>query len=462
MSVSYHSDRMVPSECSGMIKNFLLTFCLTAFISTGFCMQNNTAREYKLDNGLKVVVKSDHRAPVVVTQMWYRVGGADEHSGMTGLSHALEHMMFLGTPTMPGDQFSKIIGSLGGYENAFTSEDQTVYYEEIGKQHLETCLAMEADRMQNLIFDPAEVRRELEVIKEERRLRVEDDPQSLLSERFLAAANVGGAYHHPVIGWMADINQMTLEDLKDWYHTWYAPNQATLIVVGDVNPDDVFVLAKKYFGDIPSAKEKPIKKKPILDSIGKRSVEVHAKANLPFVMIGYDVPTFANQDKENVENIYALMVLQSVLDGGLSARFETELVRKQEKVAEISTHYDPYQRYQTQFLVAFTPAEAVKTERALQAVEEEINKIKEKVVSTKELQRAKMNLISGFVYDRDSIRAQAMQLGQLATLGLSANFLDTFETRIQAVSAKQVKSVANEFLTSKRQTMGQLIPETKN
>lgn len=426
-------------------------------MAMGFCMQKNNTKEFKLDNGLRVIVREDHRAPVVVSQVWYRVGSADEQSGITGISHALEHMMFLGTQNVPNDQFSKIIGDLGGYENAFTSEDQTVYYEEIGKQHLERCLELEADRMKNLVLDPKEVARELEVIKEERRMRVEDDPTSLTWERFQAAANVAGAYHNPVIGWMEDIERLTLADLKAWYQQWYAPNFATLVVVGDVEPEQVFELSKKYFGQIPASTNAVPKEKPEVAPLGKRYVQVHAKAKLPFMMIGYDVPTLSNPSDE--QDAYALLVLRSVLDGGMSARFEKEIVRKKHLAAEIGMHYDLHSRYPTQMIVYGVPSEGKDCEDLQKAIEKEIAKVQDDKVSKKELDRAKMNLISDYIFDQDSIRQQALQLGSIATLGLGLEHLDDFEEKINAVSAKDVKQVAKKYLVSKRQTVAVLVPE---
>lgn len=440
------------------MRNILLTVLFMAPIAVGYCMQKSVTQEFKLDNGLVVVVREDHRSPAVVAQMWYRVGSADEHGGITGISHALEHMMFLGTQAVPQDQFSKKIGSLGGYENAFTSEDQTVYYEEIGKQHLETCLVLEADRMKHLQFNPEEVQRELEVIKEERRLRVEDDPQSLTWERFMAAANVGGAYHNPVIGWMEDIKQLSVNDLKDWYEKWYAPNFATLVVVGDVKAEEVYALAQKYFGHIPASLAVKPKAKPQVTPLGKRMIEVHAKANLPFLMLGYDVPSFSSKELE--PKVYALMVLQSVLDGGLSARFEKELVRSQAVAAEVGANYDPYQRYNTQFIISATPSEDTDKALLLKGIETEINKLATTLVSEDELKRAKMNLVSGYIYEKDSTSQQAMLLGKLKTLDLNINMMDDFESKIQSITAKDVQAVAKEYFNDKRQTIAWLIPET--
>lgn len=434
--------------------------------------QASSITEKTLDNGFRVVVVENHRAPVAIAQVWYRVGSADEHAGITGLSHALEHMMFLGTKELPGDQFAKVIGNLGGYENAYTSEDQTVYYEEISRDHLETCLKLEADRMKNLQFNPDEVMRELDVIKEERRLRVDDEPHGQLWERFLAAANPGGPYQNPIIGWMEDIDQITLSDLKAWYAHWYAPNHAMLVVVGDVKPDEVFAWAQTYFGEIPASTiEEPLhqKSRPIIASTGKRTVEVHANAQLPYLMIGFDVPSLSAQsipaslknqlplDQQKI--VYTLLVLQGILDGGLSARFEKNLIRDKAIASEVSVIYDPFQRYQTQFIVAGTPSETHDIKSLEKAIMAELTELQKKQVTEKELKRTQTNLIASFVYDEDSLTAQANHIGKLAQLGLPLDTLTQFEHNIQAVSAKDIKTVANAFLTTQRQSTGILIPQ---
>ena len=205
-------------------------------------------QSYTLDNGLKVLVKEDHRAPVAVTMIWYNVGSADEPGGLTGISHALEHIMFKGTTKYPLGVFSKTIAGIGGQENAFTSTDYTAYFEKIAAEHLPTSLALEADRMQHLLLDETEFNKEIKVIQEERRMRTDDNPQALTFERYLSAAHLISPYHHPVIGWMDDIQHLSIADLKTWYQRFYAPNNATLVVVGDVKPKDVYALAQQHFG----------------------------------------------------------------------------------------------------------------------------------------------------------------------------------------------------------------------
>ena len=204
--------------------------------------------EYQLDNGLKLLVKPDNRAPVVVSQVWYKVGSSYEHNGITGISHILEHMMFKGTENLGPNEFSRIIAENGGSQNAFTGRDYTAYFQTLEKERLEISFRLEAERMRNLIIDDAEFLKEREVVAEERRMRTDDNPRSLLREAMNAMAFMNSPYHHPVIGWMNDINHYDPEDLREWYQMWYAPNNATVVVVGDVKPDEVYQLAQKYFG----------------------------------------------------------------------------------------------------------------------------------------------------------------------------------------------------------------------
>ena len=221
--------------------------CLSAY--AGIASSAGAVKEKLLKNGMKVIVVENDRAPVVVSQVWYKVGGSYEHDGITGVSHVLEHMMFKGTKKYPAGRFSEIIAENGGKENAFTSKDYTAYFQRIAKDKLELCLRLESDRMRNLTFDKNEFKKELEVVKEERRLRTDDKPVGLTHEKFNAVAYTNSPYRQPIIGWMEDLNTLTVADAKEWYDTWYAPNNATLVVVGDVKAAAVFKLANKYFGE---------------------------------------------------------------------------------------------------------------------------------------------------------------------------------------------------------------------
>jgi zinc protease len=208
--------------------------------------------EHSLANGMRVIVKPDPRAPVAVVMVWYKVGSVDEVNGKTGVAHALEHMMFKGTRAVPAGEFSRIIAAAGGRDNAFTSQDYTGYFEVLQKSHLELAFRLEADRMVNLTLAPEEFAKEIKVVMEERRWRTDDRPRALVYEQLMATALTAHPYRHPVIGWMSDLENMRVEDLRDFYRSWYVPNNAILVVVGDVEPKEVFALAGKHFGTIPA------------------------------------------------------------------------------------------------------------------------------------------------------------------------------------------------------------------
>ncbi|RMG55212.1 MAG: insulinase family protein, partial [Gammaproteobacteria bacterium] len=246
--------------------------------------------QYRLRNGMQVIVREDHRAPVVQSMVWYRVGSSFEHSGITGISHVLEHMMFKGTKRYPGGSFSRIISENGGQENAFTSYDYTAYYQYLAADRLEVALKLEADRMRNLTLAEKDFLKEVEVVKEERRLRTEDNPDALTLERFLATAWMNGPYHNPVIGWMTDLDSLTIEDLKDWYRRWYAPNNAILVVVGDVDPTRVLALARRYFGVLPAEPLSTPKPRTEVEQHGERRITVHAPAEVPYLIMGWKAP----------------------------------------------------------------------------------------------------------------------------------------------------------------------------
>ncbi|MDH4150330.1 MAG: insulinase family protein, partial [Betaproteobacteria bacterium] len=246
--------------------------------------------ERKLDNGLRIVVKTDRRAPVVVSMVWYRIGSMDEHNGVTGVAHVLEHMMFKGTKTVPAGEFSRLIAAAGGRDNAFTSRDYTGYFQTLHKSALPLSFRLEADRMVNLVLDREEVARELKVVMEERRWRTDDRPRSLVYERLIASSLAVHPYRNPIIGWMNDLEHLTIDDIREFYDKWYAPNNATVVVVGDVEPAEVFALAEKYFGAIPHKvlpSRKPQTEPP---QLGVKRLTVKAPAELPYVLMAYQVP----------------------------------------------------------------------------------------------------------------------------------------------------------------------------
>ena len=413
--------------------------------------------EYKLDNGLKVLVKQDKRAPIAVVQLWYKVGSSYEQNGLTGVSHVVEHMMFKGTQKHPTGEFNRIIAENGAEDNAFTAQDYTAYYQIIAADRLEVAFELESDRVRNLTLPPAEFKKELEVVKEERRWRTEDKPTALTYEQFAAAAFVNSPYHNPTIGWMTDLDAMKVEDLRAWYERWYAPNNATLVVVGDVDPEKVYALAKQYYGPLkPTPDIPPPKPQQEIEQKGLRTIHVKAPAELPYVLMGYKVPAMVNAPEK--WEPYALEMLASILDGGNSSRFAKELVRGKEIASSVSASYDGYGRLPDLFLLSGMPAKDVKLEVVKAALLEQVEKIKTTPITPQELARARAQVISGDIYQRDSQQEQATILGSLESVGLGYKLADEYVDNILAVTPEQIQTVAKKYLIEDHLTVAELDP----
>nr|WP_294839197.1 pitrilysin family protein [uncultured Methylotenera sp.] len=419
---------------------------------------NPLIKEYKLDNGLKLVVQEDHRAPVVVSQVWYRAGSLDEVNGKTGVAHVLEHMMFKGTKNVPAGQFSRLVAAAGGKENAFTSTDYTCYFQQLEKSHLPLSFKLEADRMENLQLTEEEFAKEIKVVMEERRWRTDDKPQSQVNEAFQGVAYRAHPYSRPVIGFMNDLENMTVADAREWYHTWYAPNNATLVVVGDVKADEVYALAKQYFGKI-KPKALPARKPQVEPAqIGERHVVVKAPAKLPYLLMGYHVPPVINPESD--WEPYALEVLAGVLSGNPAARLNQSLVRDSQLAIDVDAGYDLLARgRQSLFSLDGTPSEGKTVLELQQALIQEVEKIKQSGVSQQELDRVKAGVIAADVYQRDSMFYQAMQLGTIETIGFSWKILEDYPNKLRAVTAEQVQAVAKKYLLQDNLTIATLDPQ---
>ena len=415
--------------------------------------------EYNLENGLKLLVKEDRRAPVVVSQIWYRIGSSYEHDGITGISHALEHMMFQGTEKYPPGEFSRIIAENGGNENAFTGKDYTAYFQTLEKSRLEVSFRLEADRMRNLLLTEQEFRKEIEVVKEERRLRTEDNPVSYLYEAALATAFQTSPYRHPIIGWMADLETMRVEDLRRWYDRWYAPDNAILVVVGDVDHNAVHGLAQKHFGPIRAGATVAARNIPEVPQQGTKRITVTRPAEVPHLLMAYKTPVLNAQAEAPASwEPYALEVLAGVLDGGYSARLETRLVREQEVTASIGASYDLTGRLNGLFIIQAVPARGKTVNDVEQAVREQLEDLKHGEIGAQELARVKAQVVSGDVYERDSMFYQAMVLGALETEGLPWRLVDEYVSQIQSIGAEQVKQVANRYFRDQGLTVAVLEP----
>ena len=413
--------------------------------------------EFTLDNGLHVIIQEDHRAPVVVSQLWYRAGSIDEVNGTTGIAHMLEHMMFKGTKDVPDGQFSKLIAAAGGRENAFTAQDYTVFFEQLQKEKLGLALKLEADRMQNLSLTDADFKKENQVVREERRMRTEDQPQALVYENMMSVTFQASPYRRPVIGWMNDIENMTVDDARDWYRRWYIPNNATLVVVGDVSVNQVKQLVTHYFGAIPG-RPLPVRKPQVEPAqVGIKRINVKAPAKLPYLLMAYHVPVL--RDSVHDWQPYALQVLAGVLDGNEGARLGKELIRNQRIASQAGASYELLARGPGLFLMDGTPTQGRSLAELEAALRAQVQSIVKNGVSENEMKRVKAQVIATDVYQRDSAFYQAMQLGEYVTEGFPVAALTNEVAKIQSISAAQVQAVAGEFLVDDNLTVATLDPQ---
>lgn len=435
----------------------MLCLLLIGFVTMPVLATKGKVEEFNLDNGLKVIVQPDHRAPVVVSQIWYKVGSSYELPGTTGVSHVLEHMMFKGTKTVAPDEFSRIVAALGGSENAFTGVDYTAYFETLSKQHLERALALEADRMRNLLLDEKEFQREVAVVREERRLRTDDDPNGLLWEQFGAVAWRVSPYRNPVIGWMHDLETMTVADLQQWYERWYAPDNAILVVVGDVQPREVRALAKQYFGPIKAQHKARYRARPEPEQKGITRLTVNVPAEQPILIMGYKSPAMV--DVKKPWEAYALVVLNSILGEGDSSRLTSRVVREQKLAVSASTSYDAFSRLSGMLELEAIPVEGVELATLEQALREQVADLQNNLVSREELRRVVNQTVAKKVFARDSLFYQAMLIGMREANGYDWKTLDEELQHIRDVTPEQVQAVARKYLVDAYLTVAVLKPQ---
>jgi zinc protease len=418
--------------------------------------QAEPAAEFMLKNGMKIIVKEDHRAPTAAHMVWYKIGSVDEINGATGVAHALEHMMFKGTKTLKPGEFSARVAALGGRENAFTNKDYTAYYQQIEKSKLEAVMALEADRMANLVFDKDEFAREMKVVMEERRWRTEDQPIQLVYEALNATAFAAHPYRNPIIGWMDDLRHLTVQDAKAWHDRWYAPNNATMVVAGDVDAAQVRDLAEKYFGKIKPKAVPPTKPQNEPPQRGIKRVTVKAPAENPYVALAFKVPTLRDVEKD--DDAHALDVLAAVLDGYDNARLNAKLVRTDRVANSAGAGYSGNARGPVLFVLDGVPAQGTTTEQLEKLLRAEVERIAKEGVSDAELKRVKTQLIAGQIYKRDSIFGQAMEIGSMEMSGISHTKIDRVIEKLGQVTALQVQAVAQKYFGDDALTIATLVP----
>jgi zinc protease len=423
---------------------------VAAFASTSFGQAMNVT-EKVLPNGLKVLLREEHKAPVVTFQIWYKVGSRNERLGKTGVSHVLEHMMFKGTKKNGPKTFSQTVQRNGGNDNAFTSKDYTAYFENFASDRIGISLDLESDRMQNLLLDPKDALSERDVVKEERRMRTDDDPVNTMVEQMMSVAFSAHPYQWPVIGWMEDLSSITRDDLSNHYRTYYTPNNATIVVVGDFDTKTLLPSIEKYFGAIPRGPSVPAVTAVEPKHLGERRVIVKKQAELPAVFAGYNVPTLKHHDT------YALEVLQGVLSSGKSSRVYKSLVYEKQLALYAGGDYDNISTDPNLFSVYAGVMPGKTTEEVEKALYAELEKLKSEPITDEELQKAKNQIEASFIMGQDSIFYQAMLLGQFETVA-NWKLLETYVENIRAVTKEDVMRVAKEYFIEDSRTVGILIP----
>ncbi len=411
---------------------------------------------HTLDNGLTVIIKPDTRAPIVMTQIWYNVGSSDEPVGKGGMSHFLEHMMFKDAKGISSHDYQRLISHFGGDINAFTSSEYTAYYESLPANQYPLALQIEANRMTNLILTPEEVATEKEVIKEERRLRTDDNPMAKAYEEFLAAALPDSPLGRPVIGSMADIDGLSLDDLQAWYDKWYAPNNATLVMVGDIDADEAMIWVEKYFGHLKPA-TLPKRTRPThATHRGYQQLTSHQSVQVPSLIMGFNVPTLGSGDAKQA---HALSLLADIADGGLSARFEHRLIRQMQLLNSVSISYDMLSKGDGLFMISATPRDGVTLADAEAAIMTVLSEIYEGQISDQELARARTGLLSSLTFAADSIDNQAITLGSLASLGLPLDTLDRLPKDLDAIKKSDIQTTGKAYLTQDNLTTMYVLPK---
>lgn len=421
------------------------------------------AQQFTLANGLTVIVKPDRRAPTAVHMLWVRVGAMDEVDGTSGVAHALEHMMFKGTPELKPGEFSRRVAALGGRENAFTARDYTGYYQQIPAQRLEEVMRLEADRFARNHWADEEFSKEIEVVKEERRLRTEDSPRSLLYEALNATAFVASPYRRPVVGWMSDLDAMTADDVRDFHRRWYVPANAALVVAGDVEPEQVRALAEKHYGPIPARPVPPRKPREEPAQRGLRRIELKAPAEQAYVALAFKVPRLDGfAPGPDRDDALALTVLAAVLDGYSGARLERALAQGPDRVADSAGAGNGLSGRGPQlFVLDGVPAPGKTPEQLEAALRAQVARVAREGVSEAELQRVKTQWVASEVYKLDSVMSQARELGSAWAQGWPMDSSERLIARLRQVTAAQVQAVARKYFGDDQLTVAVLRPQPR-
>ncbi len=422
----------------------------------------NAAQQFTLRNGMTLIVQTDRRAPTALHMVWLRAGAMDEVDGLSGVAHVLEHMMFKGSAKLPPGEFSRRVAALGGQENAFTSRDYTGYYQQIPSDKLAAVMQLEAERFAHNQWPDAEFAKEVEVVKEERRLRTEDKPRALLMEQLYATAFNASPYRRPIIGWMGDLESLTANDVRQFHRQWYVPANAAVVVVGDVDVQQVRQLAEKTYGRIPARAVPTRKPRPEPVQQGLRRVEVKAPAEQAYVALAFKAPALRHLENptETDRDALALIVLSALLSGYDGARLERALTQGPQRVADATySGVDIMGRGPGLFVLMGIPVQgktAAEVETALRA---EITRIAQEGVNSAELERVKTQWMASTIYERDSLHSRAQDLGSSWVQGLPLDAEDRLVALLRTVTPAQVQAVAQRYFGDEQLTVATLIPQ---
>jgi len=458
------SPRLLFARLGASFSPLVLILALTLPGSAGAqAPPASAARSFTLANGMTLIVRPDRRAPTVVHMLWVRVGSMDEVDGTSGVAHVLEHMMFKGTPDLAPGEFSRRVAALGGRENAFTSRDATAYHQQVPAERLEDVMKLEADRFARNQWDDAEFKREIEVIKEERRQRTEESPRSRMYEALNAMVYQASPYRRPIIGWMSDLDAMTPDDARNFYRQWYSPSNAAVVVAGDVDVDQVLALAQKHYGAIPARAVPARKPREEPPQLGPRRMEYRAVAEQAVVALVYKAPRWVGDDSSKSQDALALTVLAAVLDGYSGARLDRALVQGSghggKRIADgASASFGLMGRGPQEFSLSAVPARGVSAEMAAAALKTEVARIAREGVSDAELRRVKTQWTASEVYKLDSVVNQARELGSYWINGMGLDAGERLMAQLRGVSAAQVQSVAQRYFSDDQLTTAVLVP----
>lgn len=444
-----------------MFSNFgLKTLCglAVAALTHGAALAD-TVSSFKLDNGMDVVVIEDHRAPVVVQMVWYKIGAADESPGHSGIAHFLEHLMFQGTKDVAPGDLSKIVAAQGGSDNAFTTQDYTAYFQRVAADRLELVMKLESDRMHNLNLSQENVDNERKVILDERNQRIDSDPDSLFSEQMEAAQYLNQPYGVPVIGWRHEMEQLSRQDALDFYSANYAPNNAILVVAGDVKPGDVLALAKKYYGPIPPSDKIHSRVRPTEPPqlAERRLVMADARVAQPYVIRTYLAPQRHPGDQKEAAS---LTMLAQLLGGNRATSVIAKALEFDQKIATYtSAQYDGLSIDATTFGLVVVPADGATLDTAEKAMDAVLAKFIQDGVDLAEFARIKAQVAAQQIYDRDNTQGLAHRYGMALASGLSIKDVQDWPGLLQAVTPEDVISEAQKVLNRRRAVTGWLTAE---